>query len=201
MNLRPGSLPRFLVCHSRSCGFFGFLADDRARPGVRAGGPRTHTRLAAAEGNGRHFGSRSRISFASRSAPQNDGRPSLTASPSMKTRTPCPVLRPRPRATIWRWRRAPPPRRPDVACECKPSGKREHFRRDARGVDNVEFRQRQRSGLVEDDPVDLGKPLDGIARIEQHAGAEHRARHHRLHGRMATPSAQGQVMIRTAAVT
>src|SRR6478672_4034104 len=24
MNLRPGNLPRFLVCHSRSCGFFDF---------------------------------------------------------------------------------------------------------------------------------------------------------------------------------
>src|SRR5262245_20133061 len=24
MNLRPGSLPRFLVCHSRNCGFFDF---------------------------------------------------------------------------------------------------------------------------------------------------------------------------------
>jgi hypothetical protein len=24
MNLRPGSLPRFLVCHSRSCGFLDF---------------------------------------------------------------------------------------------------------------------------------------------------------------------------------
>ena len=28
MNLRPGSLPRFLVCHSRSCGFLDFSADD-----------------------------------------------------------------------------------------------------------------------------------------------------------------------------
>ena len=28
MNLRPGSLPRSLVCHSRSCGFLDFLTDD-----------------------------------------------------------------------------------------------------------------------------------------------------------------------------
>ena len=63
------------------------------------------------------------------------------------------------------------------------AGEREHIVGDVGGVHHFEIGQRQRAGLVEDDPVDLGQPLDGIAGIEQHAGLEHRAGGDGLHGR------------------
>ena len=47
--------------------------------------------------------------------------------------------------------------------------------------------------------IDFGQPLDGIAGIEQHAGPEHGARDATVcTAGIASPSAQGQVMISTA---
>lgn len=42
-------------------------------------------------------------------------------------------------------------------------------------IGNIELRQGQGSGLVEDHPVDLGDALDRIAGIEQHPGTKQRA--------------------------
>ncbi len=70
-----------------------------------------------------------------------------------------------------------------MARQRKPTRKCEDVGRDVGRVHHFEVGQRQRAGLVEDDMIGFGKPLDGIAGVEQHAGFEHRARRHRLHGR------------------
>ena len=54
---------------------------------------------------------------------------------------------------------------------------------DRGGIDDARLRQRQRAGLVEDHRVDFGQPLDGVAGIQDHAGAEQRAGRHHLHRR------------------
>ncbi len=68
-----------------------------------------------------------------------------------------------------------------TAGQRQPAGKTEHVGRNGSGHDDVEVGQRQCAGLVEHDGVDIGDALDGIAGIDQHAGAEHGTGHHRLH--------------------
>ena len=58
-------------------------------------------------------------------------------------------------------------------------------------IRHFELRQRQRAGLVEDDMIGFGQPLDGVARIEQHARLEHRARGYCLHRRDCEPECAG----------
>ena len=55
--------------------------------------------------------------------------------------------------------------------------------RDVGGVGEARLRQGQRAGLVEDDGVDVGQPLEAVAGVEHDAVAEHRARRHHLHRR------------------
>ena len=60
---------------------------------------------------------------------------------------------------------------------------RRHFQQvgfDARRIDDARLRQRQRAGLVEDDRVGFGQPLDGVAAVENDAAAEQRAGSHHL---------------------
>ena len=52
----------------------------------------------------------------------------------------------------------------------------------ARGIGDARLGQRQRAGLVEHDSVGLGQPFDGVAGIEDDAGAEQRAGSDHLHG-------------------
>ena len=119
------------------------------------------------------------------STPQNAGLPSRASMPSIMARTPCPgsstALRrygARSRAS-----RATRRRQRMAARERKPRRALQQVGVDRRGIDDARLRQRQRAGLVEDDGVDLGQPLDRVAGIEDHAGAEQRARRDHLHGR------------------
>src|SRR5215470_13526121 len=97
---------------------------------------------------------------ASVSAAQNDGRPSLTSTPLQSARTPCPGSSMAPSNGSF----APAARATAAAS----------------GIDHLAVRQRQRSGLVENDRIDIRQPLDRRTRIEQHAGAKQRARHNHL---------------------
>ncbi|MBA7640637.1 hypothetical protein ES703_48308 [subsurface metagenome] len=78
-----------------------------------------------------------------------------------------------------------------TARQRQPAGEIEHVGWNGLGIDDVEVGQGQCACLVEHDGVDLGNTLDGIAGIDQHAGAEHRASHHRLHRGNGEPERAG----------
>ncbi len=71
--------------------------------------------------------------------------------------------------------------------------------RDRAGIDDLGLGQGQRPGLVEDDEVDLGQPLERIAVLEHDAlRLNSAAAATTCTAGTARPSAQGQVMISTA---
>ena len=78
-----------------------------------------------------------------------------------------------------------------MAGERQLAGEREDVSRNLGRVHDLEFGQGQGAGLVEDDTIGLGEPLDGIARVEQDAGAKHRAGRDRLHGGDRQPERAG----------
>ncbi len=113
----------------------------------------------------------------------------------------CHLLDPRPTAFLRR-RPAPPPQRRDDGSPAR-AGRRVRTSRAGiiGGVRDAETRrQGQRAGLVEHARGRRSASRSmRVAGIEQHAGPEHGARGHGLHSPVSrSPSAQGQVMIRTA---
>ena len=61
-------------------------------------------------------------------------------------------------------------------------GAREQRRREIGNVGDAKLRQGERAGLVEDDGIGLGEPLDGIAGVEEDSPAEEGAGGDDLHG-------------------
>ncbi len=78
-----------------------------------------------------------------------------------------------------------------MARQREPAGELEDVGGDVGGIHHFEIGQRQRAGLVEDDVIGLGQPLDRVAGIQQHAGLEHRAGGDGLHGRNGKPQRTG----------
>ena len=118
-----------------------------------------------------------------RAAERRPAQSDLDAIDEAAHALPCHLLDPGQRR-LCAGRPGPPPRRPDDGWRAQADRPaRRHACGMLGGIRDIEFRQRQRARLVEHDPVDLGQPLDGVAGIEQHAGAEHRARYDGLHRR------------------
>ena len=67
-----------------------------------------------------------------------------------------------------------------------------------RGVVEPRLRQRQRAGLVEHDGVDGRQPLDGVAGIDDDPARNSAPDATTCTAGIASASAQGQVMMRTA---
>ena len=133
------------------------------------------------------------LSLARTSAPQKDGLPSRTsiAVDTSAHALPGP-LRSRRQRRLGAGRPARPRRRPDDGWRAQAGRRARKFGgRNIGRIGDVEIGQRQRAGLVEDDGVDFGQPLDRIAGIEQHAGAEHGARSDGLHRRDGKPERAG----------
>ena len=115
--------------------------------------------------------------------PQKAGLPSRASLPSIIARTPWPGSSIAPDTARARAPRARPPPPADGGSTGEPRGRFQQVGIDRGGIVDARLRQRQRSGLVEDDGVDLGEPLDGVAGVEDHAGAEQGAGRHDLHRR------------------
>ena len=105
---------------------------------------------------------------ASASRSQKEGAPSRASRPSMTARTPAPAISSAaPNGVRSSASAAKRLRQRMMAGERQPRRASDGFRRSAVGGLEAELRQRQRAGLVEDDHVDAGDALDGVARAEK----------------------------------